>query len=267
MTTADLLATVVAAARRAADERRRAQPAGLFDRAVADGRPRGDRFADALRAPGIRIIAECKRRSPSKGILRPTYDPAAIAAAYETGGAAAISVLTEPTFFDGSLDHLRAVRNRVQLPILRKDFIVTAFQVREARAAGADAVLLIVAALDQPTLKSLVEEAAALDLAALVEVHDGDELQRALEVGASLVGVNSRNLRSLAVRLETLDEIGAIMPPGPVAVAESGLRSSADLARLMAARYDAFLIGERFMTESDPGEALARLRRAAEELG
>jgi len=267
MSAADLLTTVVAAARRAADERRREQPADLFDRAVADGRPRGDRFADALRAPGIRIIAECKRRSPSRGILRTTYDPVAIAAAYETGGAAAISVLTEPTFFVGSLDHLRAVRNRVGLPILRKDFIVTAFQVHEARAAGADAVLLIVAALDQPTLQGLVEEAAALDLAALVEVHDRAELERALDAGASLVGVNSRNLRSLAVRVETFDEIGAIMPAGPIAVAESGLRSSEDLARLRAARYDAFLIGERFMTESDPGDALGRLRRAAEESG
>lgn len=264
MSANDLLTTVVAAARRAAEERRRARPADDFERAVADGRPRGDRFAATLTAPGIRIIAECKRRSPSKGVLRDAYDPAAIAAGYARAGAAAISVLTEPTFFDGSLDHLRAVRERVDLPLLRKDFVATPFQVREARAAGADAVLLIVAALDQPALVTLLEEATALGLAALVEVHDTEEVRRAVDAGASVIGVNSRNLRTLAVRLETFEEVAGLIPAGVVAVAESGLRAPSDLRRLAAGRYDAFLIGERFMTAADPGLALTDLREAAE---
>jgi indole-3-glycerol phosphate synthase len=269
----DLLRTVTAAARRAAavraDRAAHGADAAAFDRAVDAATPRGAAFVAALRQPGIRVIAECKRRSPSRGVLRRDYDAAAVARSYEAAGAAAISVLTEPTFFDGSLDHLREVRAAVDLRLLRKDFIVTPFQIREARAAGADAVLLIVAALAGDELRTLLRGAADAGLAALVEVHDRAELERAVDAGAGdagavVVGVNSRNLRTLEVDTRVFDEVAARMPAGVVAVAESGLRSGDDLARLHALRYDAFLVGERLVAEPDPGAALAALRLAAE---
>lgn len=261
----DLLQTVVAAAKRAADERERVVPADRLDRDTArrSGARRG--FRASLAEPGIRVIAECKRRSPSRGVLRADYDPVAIARSYETGGAAAISVLTEPTFFDGSLDHLRAVRAAVDLPLLRKDFIVTPYQVIEAAAAGADAVLLIIAALGDGDLRALGSLARERGLDALVEVHDRDELQRAIDAGSDVIGVNSRNLRTLAVDQHVLDTIGPDIPSDVVAVAESGLKTADDLRRLRAVRYDAFLIGERFMSVPDPGAALAELRAAAEQ--
>jgi indole-3-glycerol phosphate synthase len=249
-----LLDTVVAAARRAAQVRASRTPAPSIDR-----QPRGDLFETALAEPGIRVIAECKRRSPSRGVLTREYDPVAIAGRYAARGAAAISVLTEPTFFDGSLDHLRAVRQSVDLPLLRKDFIVDTTQIREAAAAGADAVLLIVTALGDDDLRGLAAAAQGLGLAVLVEVHDEAELDRALEAGARVVGVNSRNLRTLDVRTEIFDALAPRIPSGVVAVAESGLKSGDDLKRLADLRYDAFLIGERFMTDDDPGTALAGL--------
>ena len=255
----NLLQAVVEAARRSALERSRTPLAREIEREAATRHPRGDAFRDALRTGGIRVIAECKRRSPSRGILRNDYDPAAIARGYERGGAAAVSVLTEPTFFDGHLDHLRAVRASVALPLLRKDFIVSAFQVLEARAAGADAMLLIVGALNQQDLVTLLGRAADAGLAALVEVHDAPELERAVDAGASIIGVNSRNLRTLDVALGTFDALAGAIPAGAVAVAESGLKSAADLQRLRTLRYDAFLIGERFMTDADPGQALSQL--------
>jgi indole-3-glycerol phosphate synthase len=255
----DLLQAVVAAARRSADERERLVPLAALERAAGERAPAGAAFRASLGAAGIRIIAECKRRSPSKGVLRAAYDPAAIARGYEAAGAAAISVLTEPTFFDGTLDHLRAVRQAVATPLLRKDFVVTDYQIVEAAVAGADAVLLIVAALDDEALARLHARAASVGLAALVEVHDREELDRALAVGASIVGVNSRNLRTLEVRQATLDELGPSIPASVTAVAESGLRTAEDLRRLRAARYDAFLIGERFMTLAHPGDGLAGL--------
>ena len=260
----DLLGTVVAAARKSADERERRVPRRDLDGAIAARPPRGDRFATSLAAPGVRVIAECKRRSPSRGVLRRDYDPVAIAASYEAAGAAAISVLTEPTFFDGSLAHLQAVRALVELPLLRKDFIVTPYQIAEAAAHGADAVLLIVAALDQASLVSLHGAALALGLAVLVEVHDREELERAIGAGASVVGVNSRNLRTLDVNIALLDEMAADLPAGVIGVAESGLKTPADLQRLRGLGYRAFLIGERFMTEADPGLALGGLIAAAE---
>jgi indole-3-glycerol phosphate synthase len=231
---------------------------------LADAAPRGKAFVESLQAPGIRVIAECKRRSPSRGVLRRDYDVASIARGYERAGAAALSVLTEPTFFDGSLDDLRRVRQAVLLPILRKDFIVSEFQVLEARAAGADAILLIVAALSDADLRALIESAGAAGMAALVEVHDRVELDRALAAGASVIGVNSRDLRTLQVDISVFDHLSTCLPRGTTAVAESGLRSPDDLGRLHALRYDAFLIGERLMTEPDPGTALASLRLAAE---
>jgi indole-3-glycerol phosphate synthase len=223
--------------------------------------PRGRAFADALRsAPPPRVIAECKRRSPSRGVLRVQYHPAAHAAAYARAGAVAISVLTEPTFFDGELEHLSAVRRAIDLPLLRKDFIVTEYQLLEAVDAGADAVLLIVAALDDGPLRHLLARASALGLAALVEVHDERELSRALHAGAAIVGVNSRDLRTLAVDPTVLDRIARELPQGITAVAESGIRTTGDLARLGDLGYHAFLVGERLITQDDPGAALQELR-------
>lgn len=253
-----MLAAITAAAKRSADVRERAEGAEVHE-AAARLAPRGAEFRASLMAPGIRVIAECKQRSPSRGILRHPYDPAAIASGYAKAGAAAISVITEGAFFDGSLDHLSAVRDCVDVPLLRKDFISTPFQIVEARAAGADAVLLIVAALDAATLESLIAEAARQGMAALVEVHSRQELRHALSAGAEIVGVNSRNLKTLQVDVAVLDEVILGISGSVVAVAESGLRSHEDLQRLQSAGYNAFLIGERLMTAPNPGEALAQL--------
>jgi indole-3-glycerol phosphate synthase len=264
--TADLLATIVAATRRIVEVRQEREPlAALAARAERGAAPTG-RFRAALVEASVvpersapRIIAECKRRSPSRGVLRPEYDPVAIAKGYEQAGAAAISVLTEPTFFDGAVEHLKAVRDAVAIPVLRKDFIVSEYQLLEARAAGADAVLLIVAALDTQALASLHARASALGLDVLVEVHNADELSVALDAGARIVGVNNRNLRTLEVDVSASETLAARIPKQIVRVSESGLKSAADLQRLRQLGYDAFLIGERFMTASDPGRELRNL--------
>ena len=255
---ASLLATIVAATARAVEVRAARRPGGALRDAIAR-RPQGRSFADRLRRNGINVIAECKRRSPSKGILRAAYEPAAHAAAYARAGAAAISVLTEPTFFDGSLAHLTAVRAAVTVPVLRKDFIVSEYQLLEAAAAGADAILLIVGALDDAQLGHLLAAAEALGLAALVEVHEREELRRAVAAGASIIGVNSRDLRTLAVDPAVFDDLAPRMPRGAVTVAESGIRARADIDRLRGVGYDAFLVGERLITQPDPGAALAEL--------
>ncbi len=266
MTTAagpDLLATIVAAARRITDVRASRTPAEALTRTVSR-RPDGARFEAALRAGGRplapRIIAECKRRSPSRGILREAYDPAVHARAYAAAGAAAISVLTEPTFFDGAPDHLVVVRAAVDVPILRKDFIVTEYQLLEAAAWGADAVLLIAGALSPADLRHLMEKAETLGLAALVEVHDAEQLQIALDCGARTIGVNSRNLRTLGVDMHVLDTLATRLPSSVIAVAESGIRTTADLDRLAGAGYHACLVSERLITQPDPGAALRELR-------
>jgi len=254
----DLLATITAAARQATRVRERARPYADLAAGARRRTPRGDLFRAALsggRAP--RVIAECKRRSPSRGVLRRVYDPAAIAASYEAAGAAAVSVLTEPTFFDGDLEHLRAARARVSLPLLRKDFVVSAYQVLEAREAGADATLLIAGALEGAALAELVACAAEQGLAALVEVHEAGELERALAAGATIVGVNSRNLRTLDVNLNVARRLAPLLPAGVIGVAESGLKRREEIEELGGLGYRAFLIGERFMTAADPGEALA----------
>jgi indole-3-glycerol phosphate synthase len=254
----DLLATIVAATRERVRVQRERIPTRVLEGAA--GSREAGAFAEALaRRDRVNVIAECKRRSPSKGVLRRAYDPAAIARQYELAGAAAISVLTEPTFFDGDLDHLRAVRARVRLPLLRKDFVVDEYQLLEARAAGADAVLLIVAALDAETLARLHRRAAELGLDVLVEVHDEGELDAAVSVGARLIGVNNRNLRTLAVDVEASRRLAARMPAGVIAVAESGLRDRDELDDLRRRGYHAFLIGERLVTAPDPGEALSAL--------
>jgi indole-3-glycerol phosphate synthase len=256
----DLLQTIVAATRRITSVRREREPPAVLEKRAAAASPDGARFEAALGAAGrVNVIAECKRRSPSKGVLAKHYDPAAIARRYELGGAAAISVLTEPTFFDGSLEHLSAVRRSVGLPLLRKDFIVDEYQLLEARASGADAVLLIVAALEPGELRRLQAAAWELGLAALVEVHDEDELSGAIDSGARLIGVNNRNLRTLKVDVDGSYRLAARMPRDVVGISESGLQSRDDLDRLARAGYRAFLIGERFMTAPDPVVALGEL--------
>ena len=263
VSTPDLLEAIVAATRRSVAVRMEATGRVELERMTEGAMPRGETFRANLTRRGTwNVIAECKRRSPSRGILREVYDPAAIARSYEAAGAAAISVLTEPTFFDGSREHVRAVRATVALPILWKDFVVTPYQLVEARAAGADAALLIVAALDTAALKALTGEAQALGLATLVEVHDASELARALDAGANIVGVNNRNLRTLDVVIDTACRLGERMPENVVAVAESGLRTSEDLVRLRSAGYQAFLIGESLMSAPDPGDALRTLLSA-----
>lgn len=256
----DLLGTIVAATRRIVAVREAARPAFTLAREQTRT-PRGQAFEEALgkKHNTARVIAECKRRSPSKGILRAEYDPAAHARAYADAGAVAISVLTEPTFFDGSPEHLRDVRRAVSLPLLRKDFIVSEYQLLEAAVLGADAVLLIVGALDQKSLTSLIRAASAQSLAALVEIHDLDELHRAADAGARIIGVNSRNLRTLAVDPEVFGQVAEQLPAATTKVAESGIRTSADIARLSQIGYDAFLVGERLIAQSDPGAALREL--------
>jgi indole-3-glycerol phosphate synthase len=257
----DLLLAITAAARRRVEIARalgtRHDPRPTT---AVGGADRGLRFARALSRRGrVNIIAECKHRSPSRGILRRDYDPVALARAYEEAGAAAISVLTEPAFFNGDLAHLEAVAGAVTVPVLRKDFIVDESQVLEARTAGASAVLLIVASLSDEELRRLLAACDAEGLAALVEVHTHDELGRAVGVGARIIGVNSRNLRTLAVDPAIAASLVGAIPADVVAVAESGLKTREEVARLRGAGYDAFLVGERLVTGDDPGEALREL--------
>ena len=215
----------------------------------------------ALRAEGINIIAEFKRSSPSKGTIRADANLADIVMSYKAGGASALSVLTEEDYFDGSLDDLRSAKSKVSLPVLRKDFIVEDYQVCESAAAGADAILLIVAALNDETLshlRSLAEDELHLD--ALVEVHTSDEMQRAKTAGATLIGVNNRDLRTFTVSLETSIALAREAPPEALLISESGLHSAADLQRLREAGYHGFLIGETLMRAENPAEMLRNLR-------
>jgi indole-3-glycerol phosphate synthase len=265
MVVADLLETIVAATRHSVESRARAVSRDALLKQVIR-RPRGTAFHEALSGSSApRIIAECKRRSPSRGILRRDYDPAAHASSYARAGAAAISVLTEPTFFDGCLEHLDLVRAAVDVPLLRKDFIVSDYQLAEAVVHGADAVLLIVGALTDAELRQLSTQAGELGLAALVEVHDRDELTRAIDAGSRIIGVNSRNLRTLTVDRAVLEDLVSKMPDDVVAVAESGIRTPEDIDRLTALGYHAFLVGERLIVEADPGAALAALRSTSGE--
>jgi indole-3-glycerol phosphate synthase len=237
-------------------------PGALAARAEAYTEPlRG--FRSALeRAPAPAVIAEVKRRSPSKGEIRPDFEPVGCARAYARGGAAALSVLTDERYFGGHLDFLAPIRRAVPLPLLRKDFTIDAYQVDEARVAGADAVLLIVAALEPARLAALRERAAALGLDALVEVHDERELDQALAAGADLVGVNNRDLRTFVTDLTVTERLAARAPAGVFLVAESGIAKPADVARLAKAGARAFLVGESLMREPEPGEALRRLRES-----
>jgi indole-3-glycerol phosphate synthase len=216
-------------------------------------------FAGVLCRAQINVIAEIKKASQSAGVLREDFDPASLARGFEQAGAAAISVLTEEGFFQGALSHLRAARAATSLPVLRKDFIVEPWQVWESRAANADSCLLIVAALPPPALDELLALGRELGMEPLVEVHTRIELDAALAAGARIIGVNNRNLHTLEVRVDTSFELIEAIPEECIAVSEAGLRSAQDLARLRVAGFDAFLIGEHFMREADPGAALGRL--------
>jgi indole-3-glycerol phosphate synthase len=215
--------------------------------------------AAALRGEGVKVICEVKRSSPSKGALAAIADPAGLAADYEAGGAAVISVLTEQRRFGGSLADLEAVRARVDIPVLRKDFIVTSYQLWEARAHGADLALLIVAALDQEALVSLVERAESIGLTPLVEVHDEDEVERAVAAGARVIGVNARNLKTLEVDRGTFARVAPAIPDHIVKVAESGVRGPHDLIAYANDGADAVLVGESLVTGRDPKAAVADL--------
>ena len=256
----DLLEAIVGATRHAVAAAERRRPLAHVEQAAAKRSPRGEAFRAALESTDhLPVIAECKRRSPSRGVLREDYEPAAIAGAYERGGAAAVSILTEPAFFDGGLHHLEAAREAVAIPILRKDFVVSEYQLAESRAGGADAALLIVAALDDATLRRLVAAATDLGLAALVEVHDAADLSRALAAEARIVGVNNRNLRTLDVDIDASFSLIASIPEDVIAVAESGIKTSDDLRDLRQAGYHGFLVGESLVTRPDPGAALTTL--------
>ena len=254
----------VAKARREADLRdleRRAErhvPRG-FRRALKDTHPVAKSATRVGQPERIAVIAELKKASPSKGLIRGEFRPAELARELETAGAAALSVLTDEEFFQGSLRNLREASAAVRIPCLRKDFIVDEFQLLEARANAADAVLLIVAALTAEELSRLAAGARERGLDVLYEVHDADELQRALDAGCDLIGVNTRDLRTFKVDLETAFELAEKIPAGVVKVAESGIHSAGDVARLRAAGYDAFLIGESLMRAERPGEALRGL--------
>lgn len=212
-----------------------------------------------FRADGVSVIAEVKRASPSKGALAAIKDPAGLASDYAAGGAAAISVLTEGRRFDGSLDDLRAVRGQVDVPVLRKDFMTTSYQLWEARAAGADMALLIVAALDQEALVSLVERARSIGLTPLVEVHDEEEVERAVDAGADLIGVNARDLKTLEVKRDTFARLAPLIPDGVVRVAESGVRGPHDVLEFGRAGAHVVLVGETLVRGDDPRASVADL--------
>ena len=252
-----VLADIVAATRRRVGECRPKANLRELEIRAAEHVPRGFRRAlESAGEAGIAIIAELKKASPSRGLIREDFNPTALARELEQAGAAALSVLTDEEFFQGSLGNLRTASASTRLPCLRKDFILDEFQILEARANRADAVLLIVAALEQPELKSLAAKAAEFGLDVLCEVHDAGELLRALDAGCGIIGVNNRDLKTFKVDLGTALHLAEKIPSDALAVAESGIESGVDIARLRAAGYGAFLIGETLMKVPRPGEAL-----------
>lgn len=253
----DVLSEIIAKKRERVRAEKDLVPLDEMRRLAHAARSNSHALSAALLRDGINIIAEFKRRSPSKGIIRPDADLVQIVKSYETGGAAAISVLTEEDYFSGSLDDLRTVKATVRLPVLRKDFVFDEYQVYESAAAGADAILLIIAALDDELLlrlRRLAEDELGLD--ALVEVHTGDEMKRAVTCRANLIGVNNRDLRTFEVSIETSLSLAREAPPGALLISESGLRRREDLRRLHTAGFHGFLIGETLMRAQDPGQAL-----------
>jgi indole-3-glycerol phosphate synthase len=255
-----ILDKIVATKRREIETSRARVPPEQLERRLAEAPPARD-FRAALERPGgIQVIAEVKKASPSAGVLRADFDPVAIARTYAAHGAAAISVLTDEPFFQGHLSHLAAIRAAVATPLLRKDFIVDRYQLLEARAAGADAVLLIAEVLDGPTLPRLLGEADELGLQALVEFYDRENLPRVVDSGARLVGVNNRDLRTFVTRLEHTLDVAAAVPADCCLVSESGIRTRQDVLRLQAAGVKAVLVGETFMRAPDIGASLDALR-------
>ena len=258
------LDTILASTRAAVAAAKAAVPLAELERRAAEHRPRG--WAAALRraaASGPAVIAEIKKASPSKGLIRADFEVDSLARSYQAGGAAVLSVLTDEPFFQGSLRNLELASKAVRLPCLRKDFMVDEYQIAEARAHRADAILLIAAALTGAEMQRFAAVARGTDLDVLVEVHTGEELDRVLEAlgetGADAIGVNNRNLKTFEVSLETSLSLVEKIPASVVRVAESGIATSADLARLRAAGFDAFLIGESLMRQADPGAALKEL--------
>lgn len=255
---------IVQATREALERRKRDRPLSELEHelaARAEGRP----FMEALSHPGTSLIAEHKRRSPSAGVIREGTSVTELVRAYEAGGAAAISVLTEETHFGGSMDDLYEARAATQLPILRKDFAVDIYQLYEAKVAGADAVLLVVGSLRRDDLERLYAEAQALDLDALVEVHDEPELECALELDVDVIGINNRNLEDFSVDIQTTVDLLAAVPTGKTVVSESGIRTRAEIEELERIGVDAVLIGETLMRADDPQELVRELTRPEEQ--
>ncbi len=255
MQTDTILDVIIAHKHKEIASQKQTRPLNIW-RNEAEAAPPPRDFLAALRAPGVSLIAEVKKASPSKGLLCPNFDPVKLAQTYAANGAAAISVLTDVRFFQGSLDDLRAVRQAVDIPVLRKDFIVDAYQVYEARAVGADAVLLIVAALDDASLYNLYALIRQLGMAALIEVHNAVELERALSLRPRLIGVNNRDLRTFHVTLDTTAALRPRVPADVVLVAESGIHTPEDVVRLAAMNVDAMLVGEALVTARDVGETV-----------
>jgi indole-3-glycerol phosphate synthase len=235
-------------------------PVGELQRKARTAEPPRD-FIAALRAHDPAVIAEIKKASPSRGVLREEFDPAAIARSYERAGAACLSVLTDERFFQGAAAHLAAAKGASSLPVLRKDFVIEPYQVWESRAMGADCILLIAACLAKGEMRELERLAHELDMAVLVEVHDGAELEVGLELATPLIGINNRNLKSFETRLETTLELLPRIPRNRIVVTESGILSSGDVSRMRNAGIRAFLVGEAFMRAADPGAALSQLFR------
>jgi len=258
----DILDRILAVKAREIEAARAMTPAAAVEQAARAAPPARD-FVGALRAkadagmPGV--IAEIKKASPSKGVLRANFEPAAIASTYARHCAACLSVLTDTQFFQGRLEHLKEARSACTLPVLRKDFIVHEYQLHESRAAGADCILLIAAALEASRMRELEAEAHALGLAVLVEVHDAAELDRALTLRTPLLGINNRNLQTFETRLETTLDLLASVPDDRLIVTESGILSTADVRRMRGAGVSCFLVGEAFMRAADPGAELTRL--------
>ena len=258
---------IVAATRRRLAETRLAADLRELERRAAEHVPRGFRRVLEEKIPDfVPIIAELKKASPSRGLIRSDFNPEQLARELEDAGAAALSILTDDEFFQGSLRNLQVASRATKLPCLRKDFIVDEFQLLEARAYSADAVLLIVAALSQAELTKLVARAAEYRLDVLCEVHDVEELQRAVDAGCNLIGVNNRDLRTFKVDLETAFRLAELIPEDATCVAESGIQTAEDIARLQAIGYDAFLIGESLMKATSPGDALRALMRQGQAL-
>ena len=256
-----ILERILAAKRAEIEQRKASVSAAELERLVRDA-PRSRDFAAAVaRGAGdpIRLIAEFKRASPSRGTIRADLAPEDVARGYEAAGASAMSVLTDGPFFSGSLDDLKAARAGVKIPVLRKDFMLDAYQLLEARSAGADAVLLIVAALSDQELAELHTRSAALGLAALVEVHNHEELERALAVSPRIVGINNRDLKTFKVEMDTTLRLRGLIREGVIVVSESGIRSREDMLRLESAGVDAALVGETLMRQADPGAAAREL--------